>query len=127
MRRWTILIGLGLALLPIHNEYLTQLFTRQGQSFFFIPQIGWILLALGTFLFIVAHWAKIKESLPERKVWIPLLIIVCGIALSGFVNGDTIPSKVSPLLMGACLFGVFLVARVVGEDIFNLEASSVRV
>ena len=120
MRRWTILIGLGLALLPIHNEYLTQLLTREGQVLFFLPAIGWVLLAVGVGLFVLVNWKKIKEDWPDKQVWIPLAVIVGAIALSGFVNGDTLSAKFSPLFMGLCMFGVFLVARVLGEDIFKM-------
>ena len=117
---WPVIIGLGLALIPIHNTFLTELTTLNGQVVFFIPTFGYLLLSLGISLFLLRHWEQVKETgLGDKRVWIPLVIIVVGMGLSGFVNGDTFQSRISPLFMGIVLFTLYVVARVLGKDIFR--------
>lgn len=117
---WLIVIGLGLALIPIHNEFLTNLATINGRVILFLPTFGYLLLVLGVSLFMFRHWEQVKEvGLGDKRIWIPLLVIVAGIGLSGAVNGETLQSKFSPLFMGASLFAVYIIARVLGRDIFR--------
>lgn len=125
-RRWRVLviiIGLGLALVPIHNSFLTGLTTLNGQVLFFLPTFGFLLLAIGMSLFLLWNWEQVKEvGCGDKRVWIPLAVIVTGMGLSGFVNGGSFQSKVAPLFMGLVLFGLYVVARVVGKDIFRALA-----
>jgi len=115
-----ILIGVGLALAPIHNRFLTDLATVNGQVLFFLPSFGYVLLASGVGVFVLKYWPQVKEcGFGDKKVWMPLLVLVVGMGLSGVVNGNSFQSRLSPLVMGVVLFAVYLVARVVGKDIFR--------
>jgi len=43
-KRWAYLIGIGLALVPIHNRWITNLATNsEGITEFFIPSFGYAL------------------------------------------------------------------------------------
>ena len=61
-KRWLIVIGLGLALVPIHNEFLANLVTFRGQVLLHIPTLGFVLLVVGVALFITQHWQLVKGS-----------------------------------------------------------------
>lgn len=123
-KAWAVVIGLGLALLPVHNEWLTSLIANsEGESIIFLPVLGWLLVALGTALFIVGNWQRVRQAgLGARCVWIPLAVIVGAMAVSGVVNGGTLQEKVSPLFMGMALFAVYLAARILGKDVFKMLA-----
>lgn len=114
-RKWAVLIGIGLALSPIHSILLTELITIDGEVGFFLPAFGTALWLMGALLFLV--WSKQKIDWGDKLVYIPLLVIVGGIGLSGIVTGAGI-DKITPLLMGVSLFALYLVARVLGKDIF---------
>lgn len=123
MNRWAIVIGLGLALVPIHNQWLTDAMSVGGRVVLFLPVLGYLLVLLGVALFVFRNWKQIKETgLGDRRVWIPLVVIAAAMAMSGFVNGITFQAKLSPLFMGVALFGVFMVARVLGESILRMLA-----
>jgi hypothetical protein len=126
---WAVTIGSGLALLPIHNTFLTGLATNsQGQVVFFIPSFGYMLLILGAGAFLVYNWERVKEAgLGDKRVWIPLAVIVAGMGVSGAVNGVGLQGKVSPLFMGMALFAVYLSARVLGESLFRILAPFVAI
>jgi len=123
-KKWAVAIGLGLAILPIHNRLLTELATNsEGQVLVFIPTIGFTILILGVAFFILKYWSEVRErGFGNKRVWIPMLVIVGAMALSGFVNGATFAERISPMFMGITLFGVYLVARILGEDIFEIFA-----
>lgn len=73
---------------------------------------------MGVGLFLLHHWEQIKAvGCGDKKVWIPLAVIVVGMGISGAVNGVTIQDKVSPAFMGLALFGLYLTARVLGKDL----------
>ena len=116
MNKFALIIGLGLALFPIHNKWITDLTTSDGQTSFFIPSIGatlWIVFSL-----MYLAWSKHKPQFGSKFVYIPLLVIVISMGVSGFVNGASIQDKVSPLLMGICLFSLYLASRILGKAIF---------
>ena len=116
---WAIVIGLGLALSPIHSLWLTELVTEDGVVGFFIPAFGTAVWLMGVLLFLTwncRNWRDIDWG--DKKVFIPLLVIVASIGLSGMVNGDSWQDKVSPFFMGMSLFAVYLVSRKLGSDIF---------
>lgn len=122
-KAWAVVIGLGLALLPIHNDWLTSLMSREGVSIIFLPALGWLLVAIGTALFLVNNWGRVRQAgLGARWVWIPLAVIAGAMAVSGLVNGGTLQERVSPLLMGVALFAVYLAARVLGSNVFKILA-----
>lgn len=119
-RRWLIVIGLGLALIPIHNELLTNLATIGGRTVFFIPTFGFLLLTMGAAFFMLRNWEKVKQNgLGDKKIWIPLLIIVAAMALSG-INAGSIRLALSPLFMGVALFAVYIISRILGDDTFAM-------
>lgn len=113
------MIGSGLALLPIHNKWLTDIATNsEGETLFFLPVFGYLPLIMGTGLFLIRNWEKVKESgWGDKKVVIPLLVITGAIGLSG-ITADGWQDKIAPLGMGLVLFAVYLAARVLGKDIF---------
>ena len=120
-RIWAAVIGFGIALSPIHNRWLTELVTSGGEVGFFIPAFGTAVWLMGTLLFIAdsKDWGEMTSwrSWGDRRIYIPLLVIVCAIGASG-AAGDTWGAKLAPLLMGISLFALFLVARVLGRDMF---------
>jgi len=118
VKRWALLIGLGLALFPIHNLYLTDLATINGEVVFFLPTIGAVIWLMGTLLFITRNWETIKQNgLGDKRVFIPFLVIVLAMGLSG-ITEEGLTAKFAPLLMGLSLFSLYLVARVLGKDMF---------
>ncbi len=117
-RRWAVLVGLGIALAPIHNRWLTELVTENGEVGFFIPAFGTAIWLMGSLVFVVWNWERILEvGLGDKRVWIPLLLIVGAIGLSGAMAG-TLTDKVAPVLMGVSLFSLYIVARVLGKGMF---------
>ena len=109
---------MGLALFPIHNVWLTDLVTTNGEVGFFLPAFGAAVWLMGTLLFITWNWEAVKQNgLGDKKVFIPLLIIVGAIGLSG-ITVDTLGGKFAPFLMGVSLFALYLVARILGKDMF---------
>jgi len=118
VKRWALLIGLGLALFPVHNVYLTNLTIKDGEVGFFLPAFGAALWMMGTLLFITWNWEMVKQNgLGDKKIFIPLLIVVLAIGLSG-VTAEGLIAKFVPLLMGLSLFSLYLVARILGNAIF---------
>jgi len=120
--RWyTVVIGLGIAVIPIHNLWFTNLFTNsKGETLFFLPAFGWLLLIMGTGMFILNKWFQVKESgFGPLSVIIPMAIIILSMGISGLLNADSLKDKVSPLFMGVSLFGVYLMARVIGQSLFR--------
>ena len=115
---WSILIGVGLALFPIHNEWLTQLVMSNGEVGFFLPAFGTALWLMGSLAFVTWNWERIRATgLGDKRVWIPLLVIVGAIGLSG-IPADRWQDKISPFLMGISLFALYVSARVLGKAMF---------
>ena len=116
-RRWAVLIGSGLALSPVHNEWLTRLVTQDGMVGFFLPSFGYAIWIMATLLFLTwkVDWRKLDWG--DKRVFIPLLVIVGAIGLSG-ITANTWTGKFAPLLMGLSLFALYLVARKLGKDMF---------
>lgn len=119
-RFWVLLIGTGLALSPIHNRWLTDLATtEQGETLFFLPAFGYLLLIMGAGMFVLHNWEKVKAAgLGDRRIWVPLLVIVGAIGLSGTAIEGSVQDKIAPIGMGAVLFALYLVARVLGKELF---------
>ena len=117
-KKWAIVIGLGLALFPIHNLWLTNVTSIGGMATLFLPAIGAVLWIMAVLLFIRNHWQELDWG--DKKIFIPLLIIVASMGLSGFVNGESLGDKVSPLFMGGALFFAYVVSRSLGKDIFKM-------
>lgn len=117
---WSITLGVGLSLFPIHNQWLTKLATVHGNTLLFIPTIGMLLIIVSTMFFLihVDYWKVVRANgWGDLKVTIPLGIIVLAMGLSGITAPD-IAGKLSPLFAGIVFFCVYLAARIMGKDIF---------
>jgi len=117
-KKWAIVIGLGLALFPIHNLWLTNVTSIGGMATLFLPAIGAAIWIMAVLLFIRNHWRELDWG--DKKIFIPLIVIVASMGISGFFNGESLGDKVSPLFMGAALFGSYVVARGLGVGIFRM-------
>ena len=119
-RWWALAIGTGVALSPIHNQWLTNLTTNsRGEVMFFLPSFGYLLMIMGTGLFLVNNWQQIKQAgWGDRRVIGCLGFIVLAIALSG-TSAIRLQDKFAPLLTGLCLFAMYLVGRVLGKELFK--------
>lgn len=118
--RWAILIGVGMALSPIHNKWLTNLVTdSSGEIGFFLPAFGYSLLILATGLFFLLHnnWRE-AIKFKNKRIEIPLLVIVVAIGLSG-VTAEGWSDKFAPLGTGMCFYALYLASRELGKDIFK--------
>ena len=111
-RLWAITIGAGIALSPIHNQYLTQLTTNsEGETLFFLPAFGYLLLIMGSGLFLLNNWQRVKEvGWGDRRVVGCLLFIVLAIAASGAAYSG-LQAMFAPLGMGLVLFALYLTGR----------------
>ena len=78
-RKWAIVIGLGLALSPIHNLWLTEVTAIGGRATLFLPAIGSVLWILGVLFFSLNNWNSL--SIGAKKVFIPLVAIVVAIGV----------------------------------------------
>lgn len=106
------IIGTGIALSAIHNYRLTQLLTNEeGVTNLFLPSAGMAFWFIGVLAYAANNYKSI--SLGSKKVYVPLLLIVAAISLSGISHGGIIP-----FFMGLGLFGVYLVARILRNDIY---------
>lgn len=107
---WAWLIGVGLILFAIHNPNQPLL------EYAFLPVIG-LTISLLACLMVITDNRKNLDFGP-KWLWIPLVIIATSIALSGIINGETVGSKFAPLAFGTYLIGIYLSARILGEDLF---------
>lgn len=113
---WAIVIGAGMVIFPVHNQWLTKLTTSEGEVSFFLPAFGAALWIMGSLGFIVNNWSELDWG--DKKVFIPLLIIVGSIGLSG-LSAEAWNDKLAPLLAGISLFAVYLASRKLGKDILK--------
>jgi len=118
-RWWSTIIGAGITLSPIHNQYLTQLTSNsKGETLFFLPAFGYLLLVMGAGLFLLNNWQRVKEvGWGDRRVVSCLLFIVLAISASG-VAYTGLQARFAPMGMGLALFALYLCGRVLGKDMF---------
>jgi hypothetical protein len=116
---WVYIIGAGMTLAPIHNQWLTSLTTNsRGETMFFLPAFGYLLLIMGSGLFLLHNWDRVKDvGWGDRKIVIPLLVIVVAVGLSG-IGAAGWTNKVAPLGGALSLFALYQAARMIGKDIF---------
>lgn len=115
---WVLLLGIGLAIVPIHNQLLTALATVRGEVLVFIPAVGFTLLFAGSLFFVYRHWTRLKAvGMGEKSLLIPLLVIVGAIALSG-VTADTWTGALAPAAMGIGLLALYMTSRLLGQRVF---------
>ena len=117
------IIGAGLALGPIHNSFLTELTSINatkyypGDPYFFIPTFGYILLILGIGFFVLNNWIRVhKVGLGPSQIYIPLLIIVIAMGLTG-ITENGLGARLAPLFSGVAFFTLYVVGRVLGKSI----------
>ncbi len=116
---WVAIIGSGVALSPIHNQWLTSITTNaDGETLFFLPAFGYLLIIMGSGLFLVNNWDRVVAvGLGSKKIVIPLIVIVIAIALSG-ITADGVSNMFAPLGAGLSLLALYMAARILGKDIF---------
>lgn len=117
-RKWAIIIGVGLAIFPLHNLWLTEVTSIGGQATLFLPAIGAVIWVLGTLFFVRDNWHNLNWG--DKKILIPLLVIVASMGLSGFINGESLGDKFSPLFMGIAFLSAYVVSRSLGVGIFRM-------
>jgi hypothetical protein len=118
-RAYATVIGAGVALSPIHNQWLTQLLTNsKGETLFFLPAFGYLLLIMGSGLFLLNNWNKVKAiGWGDKRIVGCLLFIVLAISASGAAYTG-LQDRFAPTGMGLALFALYLCGRVLGKDMF---------
>ena len=106
-----------MALSGIHNLWLTNLLSINGQATIFLPAIGTGIWLMGALLFITNHWKDIKWG--NRLVDIALLLFIASMGVTGVLTGETLGTKLSPLFMGVGLFAIYLTGRTLGDSLFK--------
>lgn len=114
-KKYALIIGTGLALLPIHNMWLADIIRINGESIIFLPAFGAVIWILGTLFYMRDHWKEL--SLGDKRIYIPLLVIVCAMTISGFGAPDW-KDRLIPCLMGIVLFATYVVSRRLGSGLF---------
>ena len=71
---------------------------------FFLPAFGTAIWLMATLVFALYNWERLTRG--DRRVYIPLVVIVAAISLSG-ITADRWTDKLSPLLMGGSLLEAF--------------------
>ncbi len=107
-------IGSGLILFAVHNP------NQPALDWAFLPIVG-LAFSLFALLFVLMD-KKAEITLGPRWVWIPLLVIIASIAASSIaevVSGAvTFTEGLAPIAFSAYMFGIYLVARILKEDLF---------
>lgn len=118
-RWWSIIIGTGIALSPVHNQYITNLLTNSnGETLFFLPAFGYLLLIMGAGLFLLNNWQRVKEvGWGDRRIVGCLFFTVLAISASGAAYTG-LQDRFAPMLMGISLFGIYLTSRVLGRELY---------
>lgn len=95
-----------------HNPYQPLL------EYAFLPWIGLLLIII----VVVYCWTKYKLTPGDKKIWIPLAVIAASIVLSGVFKLIRAEANLQETMgiasIGAMLFLVYLVARLLSKDIF---------
>ena len=114
-RLYAIAVGIGLALFPVHNKWLVDATAINGQATLFLPVFGVLIWGLATLFYLPRNLHNLDWG--DKKVYIPLLVIVGAMGLSG-ITVETLGGKLAPLFMGSILLSLYLMARKLGKDIF---------
>jgi hypothetical protein len=121
--KWAYGIGFGIAITPIHNAWLTDLLTLpNGQATVFLPQIGTVIWVMASMYYILNHWKKgdrWQDWLGDWRVFVPLLIVVLFMGISGFVPERHDGISIAPLFMGLAMFATYVVGRKLGVSLFR--------
>lgn len=119
----TYIFGLGLLLFGLHSSVFT-VYSSSGATLFFPPFLGIIIINLVT-LYLIIDRRITTDTLGEKKIWIPLLLIVISITIRSLLT-FTYESFVE-IGVGLSLFGCYLSSRVLGKEIFYFLAAFVIV
>lgn len=109
----SIIIGLGLALFPVHNKQLT--FGTDSETIFFLPWLGFGLILIGLIMLFDNKYDEFKKYIGPKILYIPLLVIVASAILRIAIepSGKTFAS--------ACIlcvfFALYVAARKLGTQI----------
>ena len=121
--KWAYGIGFGIAITPIHNAWLTNLLTLpNGQATVFLPQIGTVIWVMASMYYVLNHYKKgdrWQDWLGDWRIFVPLLIVVLFMGISGFVPDRHDGISIAPLLMGVALFATYVVGRKLGVALFR--------
>lgn len=114
---WAAIIGTGIVLMSVHNKWLTGLMTNEQEVVgFFIPAFGAALWIIGSLSYVAMNWRELDWG--EKKVVVPLIIIVASIGLSGIgIQSEKWTAGLAPLFTGISLLSVYLVSRKLGKKI----------
>jgi len=127
------MIGLGFVLFAVHNP------AQPLIEYAFLPVVGLVISLMGIILVLSPaggekkqifgglYYRKPNIDLGSKWFYVPLLIIVVSMAVSGFVNGADLGDKVAPMFFGIYLFGAYLACRKLGKEIFKPFAVAVVV
>ena len=115
--KWAWLIGFGMAISGIHNLWLTNITSINGQATLFLPAIGTGIWIMGALIFITYNYQHIKWG--NLYVEIPLILIALSMGITGFLTDGTFQDKMSPLFMGISLIGVYAVGKTIGVELFK--------
>lgn len=115
--KWAWLIGFGIVISGIHNLWLTNITSINGQATLFLPAIGTGIWIMGALLFVTFNYQHIKWG--NLYVEIPLCIIALSMGITGFLTGVAFQDKVSPLFMGISLIGVYAAGKTIGVELFK--------
>jgi len=109
-RVWAWLIGAGLVLFAVHSP------NQPLKEYIFLPTLGLIISLLAVSMILLDNRKNL--TLGSRWVYIPMLVIIASMLISGLINGEILGAKFAPFLFGLYLFGIYIVARILKNDLF---------
>lgn len=109
------MFGVGLTLFAFHSPILTPK-NDEGETLFFLPQFA-LMLLMAVSLILYLNNRITKDILGPKKLWIPLLVIATSPLVNALVNWDY--HAFAGGLFGLCLFAFYLVARILGANIYH--------
>jgi len=104
------LIGIGLVLFAIHNV------NQPLKEYAFLPVMGLSISLMVMMLVLSDNWRHLDFG--SKWLWIPLVCVGGSIAVSGFVSGGSWGERVAPFFFACYLFGVYLVGRILKDNLF---------
>jgi hypothetical protein len=109
------IIGIGILLFIIHNP------DQPLIQYLFLPQVGMIITVMATLYCLLDNRKSL--TLGSKFIWIPLAIISLSITASSiwqyFTTDIEFMKALTPAMFGWILFGLYLVARILGETLFK--------
>lgn len=109
-RVWAWIFGISIILLAFDSTRNTI------QSYFYY--IGIILSVISVVIILADKQYRQRITLGSKFIFIPLIIICASIAISGFFQNN-FQTAYSTLFVGIFYFGAYLIARILGKEIFR--------